>query len=159
MKKIITGLFAIAAFTFSATAQTSDDAAGQKRKQKQEHGQHRGHEGKGMYGMEKLNLSDAQKQQIKAINDDFKARFQTLKGNDNASMSADAKTQRKALMQERKEKIAAVLTPEQRTQFEQMRKEHGDKNKGDWKNKTKGEDWKQKRKVEDGKEKVKVKTT
>jgi Spy/CpxP family protein refolding chaperone len=158
MKKIITGLFAIAAFAFNATAQTQGDAD-QKKSHKERNGYHKDHQGKGMYGMEKLNLSDAQKQQIKAINDDFKTRFQTLKGTDNSTVSADAKAQRKALMQERKEKIAAVLTPEQRTQFEQMRKEHGDKNKGEWKNKTKGEDGKQKRKGEDGKEKVKVKTT
>ena len=155
MKKIIAGLFAIAAFTFSATAQdqTNQD---QKKMHKERHGMHKGHDGKRMDGIEKLNLTDAQRQQIKTINQDFTTRLHALNQNDNILVK-DMKEQRKALMEERKNKIAAILTPEQKTQFEQLRKEHGPK--GDFKNKTKGEDWKQKRKMEDGKEKVKVKTS
>lgn len=237
MKKIITALFAVAAFTFSASAQNKNNT-------NEEKGYHKKHEGKGMMGMQKLNLTDAQKQQMKLINEDFKTKIQLL--------GKDDKAQRKALMQERKNKISAILTPEQKAQFEQMRKQykkegrfsgrgegfdkgkHGDKmgsmkaklaltddqiakmkagkeafkqrakaikenqslsaeqkkeqltilrnerkanfksyltaeqiaklgemkkNKGDWKEKKKGDGWKEKRKVEDGKEKVKVKTT
>ena len=157
MKKIIAGLFTIAAFTFSAVAQ-DQKTEGQKKMHKERHGMHKGHEGKGMRGMEALNLSDAQKQQIKSINEDFTTRLKALNNNDNILVK-DAKAQRKALMQERKDKISAILTPEQKTQFEQLRKEHGEKNKGEWKKKTKGEDWKQKRKMEDGKEKIKTKTS
>jgi Spy/CpxP family protein refolding chaperone len=151
MKKIIAGLFAIAAFTFSAAAQdqTTD---GQRKGNKERHGMHKGHDGK---GFEALNLTDAQKQQMKSINEEFKTRMQTLQKNDNILVK-DMKEQRKALMTERKNKIAAILTPEQKTKFEQLRKDHG--SRGDFKNKTKGEGWKQKRKVEDGKEKVKVKS-
>ena len=156
MKKIITGLFAIAAFTFSAVAQ-DQKTEGQKKMHKEKHGMHKGHEGKEMRGMEQLNLTEAQRQQVKSINEDFTTRLHALNQNDNILVK-DMKVQRKALMEERKNKISAILTPEQKTQFEQLRKQHGEKNKGEWKNKTKGEDWKQKRKMEDGKEKIKTKT-
>ncbi len=120
MKKIITGLFAIAAFTFSAVAQTNDNTTDQKKWNKDGQSSHRGHGEKGM-GMRKLNLTDAQKQQMKSINEDFKTRMQLLNRNDNM-MVKDQKAQRETLLQERKNKISAILTPEQRTQFEQMHK-------------------------------------
>ena len=157
MKKIIAGLFVIAAFTFSAGAQDQND--GHKKMKKEKHSMHKGHDRNGMDGVEKLNLTDAQREQIKAINQDFTTRLHALNQNDNILVK-DMKVQRKALMEDRKNRIAAILTPEQKTQFEQLRKERGDKEdrKGEWKNKTKGEDWKQKRKVEDGKEKIKIKS-
>ena len=119
MKIIITGLFAIAAFTFSAVAQTNDNTTDQKKWDKDGQGHH-GHDGRGM-GMEKLNLTDAQKQQMKSINEDFRTRMQSLNSNDNM-MVKDQRAQRETLMQERKNKISAILTPEQRTQFEAMHK-------------------------------------
>jgi Spy/CpxP family protein refolding chaperone len=154
MKKIIAGLFAIAAFTFSAAAQ--DQTTHGERKGKEKHGMHKGQDGKRMDGIEKLNLTDAQKEQIKSINQDFTTRLHALNQNDNILVK-DMKVQRKALMEERKNKIASILTPEQKTQFEQLHKQRGPR--GDIKTKTKDGDWKQKRKVEDGKEKVKVKTS
>ena len=157
MKKIIAGLFALAAFTFSASAQDQNTDQ-QNRQERKNHGMHRGHDGKGMEGIEKLNLTEAQRQQIRTINQEFKTKLQALNQNDKL-LVGDAKAQRKALMEERKNRIAAILTPEQKTQFEQLHKEHGEERKGDWKEKSKDGDWKQKRKVEDGKEKVKVKTS
>jgi len=152
MKKIITGLFAMAALTFNAVAQ-DQQKHGQMHKEGKGH--HRGDK-EGMRGMEKLNLTEAQRAQIKSINQEFTTKLHALNQNDNM-LVRDAKVQRKALMQERKDRIAAVLTPEQRAQFEQMHKQHDERVKGDYKNKTKGEDWKQKRKAENGQEKVKVK--
>lgn len=131
MKKIITALFAIAVFTFSATAQSQDTEAKQR-------DQYKGHHGK---EMEKLNLTEAQRQQMKSINGNFKTRMQALNKTDN-----NYKEQKKALMKERKDKVSAILSPEQKNQVKQMRKEH------------KGE-WKEKRNAEDGKEKRKIKTT
>ena len=157
MKKIIAGLFAIAAFTFSAVAQ-DQKTEGRKKMHKEKHGMHKGHEGKVMRGIEALNLTESQRAQIKTINQEFTTKLHALNQNDNMLVK-DMKVQRKALMEERKNKIAAVLTPEQRTQFEQMRKDDRKGDKGEWKNKTKGEDWKQKRKIEDGKEKIKTKNT
>jgi Spy/CpxP family protein refolding chaperone len=121
MKKIITGLFAIAAFTFSAVAQ--DNTTNQKKWDKDGDGYHRGHDGRGM-GMDKLNLTEAQKQQMKSINEDFRTRMHALNQNDNILVK-DQRAQRASLMQERKNKIDAILTPEQRTQFEAMHKNMG----------------------------------
>ena len=147
MKKIITALFAIAAFTFSTQAQDQNKVNEQKKNARQQHGHHKGHGGKGMDGMENLNLTAAQRQQIKSINEDFKNKLQALNKNDNITVK-DMKAQRKALMEDRKNKISAILTPEQKNQFEQLRKQ--DNREGEWK---------EKRKVEDGKEKRKIKTT
>lgn len=152
MKKIIAGLFAIAAFTFSAVAQ--DQTTDQKQWNRDGQGMHRGHDGGGMRMMQQLNLTDAQKQQMKTINEEFRTRMQSLQQNDNMLVK-DQRAQRKLLMEERNRKISEILTPEQRTKFEQFRQQHeGDR--GDWK---KGGDWKEKRKSEDGKEKIKVKTS
>ncbi len=114
MKKIIAGLFAVAAFTFSASAQDQDNANGQTNSNAAQ-GKHHGRGG-GMQGMDKLNLTDAQKAQIKTINDDFKPKMQAA-GTDN--------TQRQALNKEKMEKISAVLTADQKTQLEQFRKQGG----------------------------------
>lgn len=58
---------------------------------------------------------------MKSINEDFKTRMQSLNKNDNM-MVKDFKSQKESLMQERKNKISAILTPEQKTQFDQMHK-------------------------------------
>src|SRR5215212_3111324 len=98
MKKIIAGLFAIASFTFTAVAQ-DQNTDGQRKGNKERHGMHKGHDGKRMDGIEKLNLTDAQRQQMKSINEDFRTRMQTLQKNDNILVK-DQKEQRKALMEE-----------------------------------------------------------
>lgn len=124
MKKIIAGLFAIAAFTFSAGAQTNDND-GQGGWNKDRQGNHQGHGDMGMRGQfEKLNLTDAQKQQMKSINEDFRTKMQALNKNGNITVN-DSRAQREALMQERTNKISAILTPEQRTQFSQMIAQRG----------------------------------
>ncbi len=137
MKKIIAGLFAFAAFTFSVTAQNNDD-----KKMHRDRSAH--HKQGGDKAMHELNLTDAQRQQIKSINNEFKTKMEALRKNENITVK-ESKTQREALMQERKNRISAILTPEQRTKFSQM----GDMHKGDKK------EWKEKRKGRDGKEKFK----
>src|SRR5689334_13895160 len=107
MKKIITGIFAIAAFTFSAAAQ--DQNNDQKKWDKDGHQHMR--DGRGMHGMEQLNLTESQKQQMKTINEDFRSKMQALNSNDNILVK-DQKARREALMQDRKNKISAILTPE-----------------------------------------------
>src|SRR4051812_47374558 len=104
MKKIIAGLFAIAAFTFSASAQ-DQGTDGQRKWSKDGQGMHRGHDGK---GMESLNLTDAQKQQMKTINEEFRTRMHSLNSNDNMIVK-DQKAQRQSLIQEKNNRIAAIL--------------------------------------------------
>ncbi len=64
---------------------------------------------------EKLDLTSDQKQQMKSINMDFKNSMKELK-NSNLSKE-ELKIKRKALHQERKQKIMALLTPEQKNKF------------------------------------------
>ena len=119
MKKILAGLLAIASFTFSANAQEQHNMDRGKTWNKDGMGNHMRHHGKGMMAMQKLNLTDAQKQQMKLIHEEFKNKFQALNKNDNM-MVKDFRAQKESLLQERKNKIEAILTPEQRTQFEKF---------------------------------------
>lgn len=117
-----------------------------------------GHRGKhgGMNGRlsEKLNLSDAQKQQIQTIqssfrqqNEPFFTSFRETKrqykearqsGDTNRAESLKAqlksqKTQMKQLHETQHQQILMILTPEQRTRLETMKSErhHGDRDRGD----------------------------
>ncbi len=127
MKKIITGLFAIAAFAFSVSAQTTDNNGDKKWNKDGQPGTHRDR-GERMENLEKLNLSADQKQQMKTINEDFRTKMQLLNKNENITVK-DLRAQRKTLLQERKNKIAAILTPGQRTQFEQFAQRGPGKNR------------------------------
>ncbi len=74
--------------------------------------------------MQNLNLTDAQKAQIKTLNEDFKNKMQALK-QDN-SLSEEAKKQKRMeMMKEHRSQLEAVLTPEQRAQWQQDRKNKG----------------------------------
>ena len=71
-----------------------------------------------MMGMGNLNLSDAQKQQLKSVNEDFRNKMQTLDRMDEITVK-EQRSRREALLQERKSKISSLLTTEQRKQFEE----------------------------------------
>ncbi len=136
MKKILLSLIAIATITFSVEAQTKrNNAEKQNRtekngKAKMGHGKHdekkhdqiMNHHKMG----DKLNLTEAQRQQMKSINMDFKNRLQELKKNDNMTVK-EFNAKKEALMQERKQKTQALLTAEQKNQMKQFKKEHSDK--------------------------------
>ena len=71
---------------------------------------------KGGQNMESLNLTDDQKAKVKAIRADYKVQAEKIK---NTPLTADErKSQMKALHQSEKEKIKAILTPEQAQQME-----------------------------------------
>ena len=115
------------------------------------HGDGYGHHGKGAFGQEmaqKLNLTDAQKSQIKDISKSFreqnKAAFessrQTMKdyraarqANDTAKINAlqpqfdAARAQMTQLRANLDAKISTVLTPEQNTQWQQLKAERAAK--------------------------------
>ncbi len=112
-------------FAISANAQTKtpDHQWKHDGQQKGEHhdGDHRGGHHKGMM-FQKLNLSDAQKDQMKNLNNDFKTKMEALKKNDQMTMG-DFKTQREALAKEHKSQMLAILTPDQKNQLEQLKKD------------------------------------
>lgn len=72
----------------------------------------------------KLNLTDAQKAQIKSIREEAKAEAARIKSSN--IPESEKKAQLKSLREGTKSKIEAVLTPDQRAQFAQMRKHHRD---------------------------------
>jgi Spy/CpxP family protein refolding chaperone len=136
MKKLALGLFAIA-ITVASIAQTKDKQVHKADKQKSE--KHHGHHGKkdGAKGhdfKEKLNLNEDQKEQLKAVREDFHKQLKDLKAN-TALTQEQKKDRMKELAQQQREKMQAILTPEQRQQAQKMRSEAKDKKKGEGKEK------------------------
>lgn len=115
MKKLFFSILALATITISANAQEKKE--GRHSKEGMKHGRH-------MHGpeMKNLNLTDAQKQQLKSDNEEFKNKMKALKGNDNMTVK-DFKAQREALMQERKTKFQSLLTSDQKAQIEKQKTE------------------------------------
>ena len=110
MKKIVVVMLAVATIIFSATAQ-------QKREMKH-HKQ--GHQ-KGMM-LKGLNLSAAQKEQMKASRLSTKNQLAELKKNDNITVK-DYNAKKAAIMKTQKEQMEKLLTPEQKNQLAQNKLE------------------------------------
>lgn len=114
------GMVAVA-LSFSAIAQKNGDS--KKINQEQKETKHRKFKGGENY--EHLSLTDAQKQQLKSLNENFRQQMKDLHKQGNITVDQQ-KERRRALAKEHKDKVAAILTPEQRAQL--------DKNsKGRWK--------------------------
>lgn len=136
MNRIRTAAATVAMLVGAATLATAQAPAPQ-------HGQH-GHDGKAKQGahgmMGDLNLTDAQKEQIKAIHAKYRPQFQQLRASARPNMEA-ARTARQAgdtaaaraamvrartentaaataLQQQQQAEIRAVLTAEQRVKFD-----------------------------------------
>jgi Spy/CpxP family protein refolding chaperone len=125
MKKIIIGMMALA-LTFSAMAQKNDKA--NKNNDQQKEFKKKGSDGD--KNVRQLNLTDAQKAQMKTINNNFRQQMQDLKKQGNITVD-EQKQKREALAKEHKDKIAAILTPEQRNQAAAYAKERkGNKKEG-----------------------------
>ena len=74
--------------------------------------------------LEKLNLTEAQQAKINKLNADFRANMQELKADENLSES-ELMSRRRTLVDDRRKAILAVLTPEQKAQFEAALPERG----------------------------------
>lgn len=149
-RKIISAIisaFAVITFTSFVSAQDADKTE-QNSTQKQERrerrggmkrGFGRGHRGGGkfMRGFEQLNLTDAQKEQIKGImeaNKPDKSQFEAIRplmeAKRNGTITEEQKAQLKAHREQMKQKhdlvkeqIHAVLTTEQKAQLEKLKEE------------------------------------
>jgi Spy/CpxP family protein refolding chaperone len=135
MKKILLGLITIFSISLSAGAQVQRDQSnnsmdhskmGDHRKFGRGHGDHMN----GMM-MKELNLTDAQKQQMKSINEDFKNKMQELNKHDNMSVK-DFRAQKESLMKDRKSKFESILTADQKARLATLHKDHNGR-KGDGK--------------------------
>ena len=76
--------------------------------------------------LEKLDLSDEQKSKIKALNDGFEKRTREIieqAGGDREQVGQKLRP----LFEERREKMAEILTPEQMTQFQAAMREQMEK--------------------------------
>ncbi|HEY0428958.1 MAG TPA: Spy/CpxP family protein refolding chaperone [Pyrinomonadaceae bacterium] len=148
-RKIISGIvsaFAVVTFTTFVSAQdTSADKSQQDSTQKQERRERRGgfgnreggRRGGMMRGFEKLNLTDAQKEQIHTIleaNKPDKSSFEAIRplmeAKRNGTITAEQETQLKAFREQQKQKgeqvrsqILAILTTEQKAQLEKQKEE------------------------------------
>jgi periplasmic protein CpxP/Spy len=155
MRKInklhVTALSSLIAVTLAISAilaQSSNEQSGSQkpREDKGQFGRHRGHDGRGMRGgmFRALNLTDAQKAQMKQLRQSYRERTKPLRQELRAKMQGlrqasqdgafnetlatqtliETAGLRAKLMGERfklRQEMMAALTPEQRTQMEQMR--------------------------------------
>lgn len=117
MKKIALSFMAIA-ISFASIAQSESAEHKGHRKGANKEFRH-----KGGRGFEDINLSDAQKSQIKTLNENFRTQMKSLSSD--KALSQDAQREkRKALKIEHRSQLLALLTPEQKKQWEEKRKQH-----------------------------------
>jgi periplasmic protein CpxP/Spy len=115
MKKILVLTVAFAIAGFSLTAQQTREAKPHQKEGKMQHGQRR-------QMLKDLNLTDAQKTQLKANHEEHKAKMAELNKQDDLTVKEMNK--RKAeLQQEQKAKMDALFTPEQKNKMAASRAE------------------------------------
>ncbi|MDQ3750673.1 MAG: Spy/CpxP family protein refolding chaperone [Acidobacteriota bacterium] len=148
----ITLALATVAFTTFVSAQDTNkqDNSMQQQEKSERRGGKRGFGRKGMRGgkhggdrmlmrsLERLNLSDAQKEQTRVIFENFKTSTQTqreeMRGlamkkrdgiitTEESARFKEIKTQLKASGEQMRNSVLAILTPEQRTQLDQIKEE------------------------------------
>src|SRR5664279_237577 len=133
MKKYLVALTAFTIVAVTATAQirrNSTDTTSMHSKMDEHYG--RGHEmhkfhQHGMM-MSQLNLTDAQKQHAKSINDDYRVQLKDLEKNESITLK-DYRIKKANLEQKRKSKFQALLTTDQRNKIEQVKKDRSEKMK------------------------------
>jgi Spy/CpxP family protein refolding chaperone len=112
MKKLIIGALSLTLFIGAANAQDNTKPHGDR-------GTHQG-------AFQKLNLTEAQKTQFKAIHEQERAEMKALR---ESKQGTEWKTQMQQVHQKYQPQYEALLTPEQRTQFSQMQAQRGN---GQW---------------------------
>ncbi|HLM02201.1 MAG TPA: Spy/CpxP family protein refolding chaperone [Pyrinomonadaceae bacterium] len=143
------GSFAMAQDNSTTTPQREDNQKSERRWEKRGEGKrdgmrrggHRHGGGFGMRGLRELNLTDAQKEQIRTIIESRRSNRQAnqaqrdelrqiVEAKRGGTITAEQESRLRAFRAERREaarqlheQILAVLTPEQKTQLEQMKQE------------------------------------
>lgn len=110
MKKIVTVMLAFSGFICSANAQKIG---------KMKHHQH--HYENGMM-MKNLNLSESQKEQLKANHESYQKELIALNKNEAITVK-EARDKKELLRKEQKEKMMNLLTADQKTKVVQLKKE------------------------------------
>jgi hypothetical protein len=119
MKKI---LLMLLAGSFAALSVNSQEIPERKRDGQGPHERHgkMHHRKGGAMGLHKLNLTDAQKEQMKSQHENFRKQMEELKKNDNITVK-EWKTRMENLRKENKTKMENILTAEQKAQVEKMK--------------------------------------
>jgi Spy/CpxP family protein refolding chaperone len=113
MKKLIALTLVLASVGFTASAQERREVKTPRAEEKM-----RMHDRK---SMQDLNLTEAQKTELKAQRESAKAQLQAIKA-DGSLTDAQKAEKAKAIHQEQKTKMQALLTAEQKTKLEEGRK-------------------------------------
>ena len=110
MKKIVALLMIAATFIGSASAQEARAIKS-----------HRHHHDNRM-GLKALNLTQDQKNQLKANRDDYRQQLAALDKNESITVK-ESRDQKEALRKSQKEKMMSVLTADQKNKLEQLKKD------------------------------------
>ncbi|MCY7292739.1 MAG: hypothetical protein LH615_11230 [Ferruginibacter sp.] len=116
MKKLFALSFAAVILSSAALAQTERSVDDKPRTER-----HKGKHDKDKM-MKELNLSKEQKAQLKTQHQDMKAKREALKAQDNITVK-EMREKQAALKAEQKSNMNAVLTSEQRTKMEELKKQ------------------------------------
>ncbi|MDQ2864051.1 MAG: hypothetical protein M3R50_10490 [Bacteroidota bacterium] len=133
MKKYLIALSAFTLMAFASNAQSTDNTAKsptthQSGKMHDKPGKYMNRHHRNFSAMQKLNLSDAQKQQVKAMNEDYRNKVKNLEKDDNITLK-DYRSQKANLEKDRKAKFQGMLTTDQKNQIAQAKKDRSEKMK------------------------------
>ncbi len=117
--KRLSMLLLFSAILMNASAQVSDQPAKQRTHQKQ-HREFKKHKKGNLY--KNLNLSETQKAEMKANNEDYKKKEESLKNQPGITLKNYQEGKAK-LQKDREEKEAGILSPDQKAQMQQMKKD------------------------------------
>jgi Spy/CpxP family protein refolding chaperone len=126
MKKVITSFLALTIISFSVTAQEKRELSAEKMEAREQH--KKGKKSHMMEKMKDLNLSDAQKAQLKSIMEEEKTKMQALKQQQNITVK-EYNDRKEAIARETKAKRDAVLTAEQKNKLAQSKIERKENEK------------------------------
>lgn len=119
MKKIAVSALALF-FVFATKAQDIPERKNEFRPHEGHGKMHHGRPGRMDY--KELNLTDAQKEQMKAQRENFHKQMEELKKNDNITVK-EWKSRMENLHKEQRSKLESILTNEQKTKLEKMKTE------------------------------------
>jgi len=122
MKHVFSLLFAMLGFMLMSRAQSSDSAINLKSSSPEQRAQLQSNAMK-----TKLDLNDTQYQQVSAINLEYAKKGEEIKNSGGGKFSKFRKF--KSMMSDKDAKFKKVLTPDQYTTYEEMKKEMMDKAK------------------------------
>ena len=128
MKKVFSVLFSLLGFILMSQAQSTDSATNLKNSSPEQRAQWQSNAMKS-----KLGLDDTQYQQVSGINLEYAKKGEEIKNSGGGKFSKYRKF--KSMMSDKDAKLKKVLTPDQYTTYEEMKKEMMDKAKEAYKDK------------------------